>query len=368
MVALSLGLLAVVVATMSGCGGSESAHPAAPTVTSSSAPPTVLSTSSRPAAAASSATTTPSASATSPGETDSGQVSCPASTKSVSSAKELTAALTAARPGSVIGLADGVYSGQFVATASGSASAPIWLCGGPGAVLDGANLKLGYVFHLKAAKYWRLVGFSVRDGQKGVVVDASTGSIIQGLTVSDIGDEAIHLRSATTHTVVRDNTISGTGQHSKKFGEGIYVGSAKSNWCTYSACGPDRSDDNSVIGNRISATSAESIDIKEGTQAGLISNNTFDGANGLTGADSWVDVKGNGWLIEGNVGQNSPVDGFQTHSVVSGWGMANVFKNNTADVNGSGYGFHLAPILNNIVYCNNKFAHAPKGLTNATCV
>jgi hypothetical protein len=286
----------------------------------------------------------------------------------VKDASGLTAALKAAGPGTVIALANGVYSGNFVTGQSGESSNPAWLCGGSGAVLDGGSVKGGYVLHLDSAKYWRLVGFTVRNGQKGVVVDASTDTIIQSLTVSEIGDEAIHLRSATTHSVVRDSTVSATGQRSEKFGEGIYVGSAKSNWCSYSACEPDRSNYNAIVGNRISGTTSESIDIKEGTQNGVIRDNTFDGAGGLTGADSWVDVKGNNWLVAGNTGRNSPVDGFQVHNVVDGWGNDNVFQNNTADVNGSGYGFHLAPVQSNAVYCNNKAINAASGLTNTTCI
>src|SRR5699024_11419784 len=49
-------------------------------------------------------------------------------------------------------------------------------------------------------------------------------------------------------------------------------------------------------------------------------------------ADSWVDVKGNDWLIEGNTGTASPVDGFQTHEILDGWGTGNVFRGNTADM------------------------------------
>lgn len=295
-------------------------------------------------------------------------VTCPAPTTTVTNAASLTKALSAAEPGAVIHLADGRYDGRFAATTSGTKEQPVWLCGGPGAILDGGSTESGYGFHVTDAQHWNLVGFTIHDSQKGVVVDNSTGIIIQGLTVSEIGDEAIHLRAGTTFSLLRDNTVSGTGMRNKKFGEGIYVGSAHSNWCEYSDCGPDPSNNNAIVSNTISGTSAESIDIKEGSQNGLVQGNTFDGAGGLTGADSWVDVKGNGWTITGNTGKNSPVDGFQVHSVVDGWGMSNVFEDNTADVNGSGYGFHLAPVQNNTVYCNNKASGAAGGLTNTTCV
>ena len=280
----------------------------------------------------------------------------------------MVTALAGAHPGSVIHLADGLYPGHFMATTSGTAESPIWLCGGPGAVLDGGDVKAGYTFHLDHAGSWRLVGFSVRGGQKGVVADGSSDCVVQGLTVSDIGDEAIHLRSATSGCVVKGNTITRTGLYNKKFGEGIYIGSARSNWSKYGAGGgPDRSDHNLIIGNHISATSSESVDIKEGTTGGTLRDNTFDGNGGLTGADSWVDVKGNAWLIQGNHGSNSPTDGFQVHTILDGWGEGNVFRDNGGDLNGSGYDINLVGAPNNIVYCSNKFSTAREGQTNVTC-
>jgi parallel beta-helix repeat protein len=302
------------------------------------------------------------------GTADTAPVTCPTPTTSVDDAASLKEALASARPGAVIRLADGVYAGNFIAAVSGTAEFPIWLCGGPQAVIDGGSIEKGYAFHIKNATHQRLVGFTIRGGQKGLMVDGTTGSVIQGLTVSNVGHEGIHLRSATTYTLVRDNTVTDTGLDKEKFGEGIYVGSAQSNWCTYSACEPDRSNNNAIVGNTIRSMTSEAIDIKEGTQNGLIEGNTFDGTGGLTGADSWVDVKGNGWQIIGNKGVNSPVDGFQVHSVSKGWGFGNVFSSNTAEVNGSGFGIHLAPVNDNVVKCSNKSSGAAAGLSNIPCV
>ena len=292
-------------------------------------------------------------------------VTCPSAT-AVHSADELTRALAAVRPGGAIRLSDGVYPGKFVATVSGTAAQPIFLCGGPAAVLDGGGVKAGYALHLDHASYWRLVGFAVHNAQKGVVLDGSKHSIVQGLTVSEVGDEAIHLRTASSDNVVTGNTIHDTGKRRDKFGEGIYVGSAESNWCTYTKCGPDRSDRNLVRDNHISATTSENVDIKEGTTSGWLVDNTFDGSS-LSGADSWVDVKGNGWLISGNSGHHSPLDGFQTHQVVAGWGSRNTFRSNDAAVDGPGYGYNLAPVAGNSVACDNRATGAAKGLSNVPC-
>ncbi|HEX4401749.1 MAG TPA: right-handed parallel beta-helix repeat-containing protein [Galbitalea sp.] len=291
---------------------------------------------------------------------------CRQPTVRVSSAAALTAALGAARPGEVIALGAGSYKGNFVATSSGTASSPITLCGTAASILNGGTIKSGYVFHLDAANYWHLEGFSVTNGQKGVVADKATGALIQGLTVFGIGDEGIHLRDFSSNNTVDGNTISNTGMLKAKYGEGIYVGTAKSNWCSYSQCKIDASDHNTVSNNHISDTTAENVDIKEGTTGGILKGNTFDGV-GMTAADSWVDVKGNDWTIEDNVGRDSPNDGFQTHQILSGWGTDNVFEDNTADVDGPGFGFHITKPLGNIVRCNNTVAGARQGLSNLTC-
>ncbi len=291
---------------------------------------------------------------------------CPAATTTVTTAAALTSALKAAKAGTHIQLQPGTYKGKFVLSSSGTAAAPIYVCGPTSAILDAGSTKSGYVFQVKDASYVHLVGFTATDGQKGVVTDTVPHSEITGLTVTKIGDEAIHLRTNSTYDVVSNNIVSNTGQHSGKYGEGIYVGSAKSNWCTYTDCNPDRSDNDQVLNNHISATTAESVDIKEGTTGGVLSGNTFDGAK-TTSADSWVDVKGNNWTISANTGTTSTKDGFQTHQILSGWGQNNTFSANQANVNGPGYGFDLTPVAGNVVACNNKQVGAKKGLANVAC-
>jgi hypothetical protein len=274
--------------------------------------------------------------------------------------------LTAARPGDVIRVAPGTYTGEFVATADGTREQPIYLCGSRNAVLDGGDIEGGYVLHLDGAAYWRLVGFTVTNGQKGVMTDRTVGSVVQQLDVHHIGDEAIHLRDNSTDNLVLDNEVSDTGLRRDKYGEGIYVGTAISNWCSYSECRPDRSDRNIVKGNTITRVTSEAVDLKEGTTGGVLEDNTFDGSH-MSGADSWVDVKGNNWLIRGNRGDGSTEDGFQTHEILHGWGDHNVFTGNTANVDGPGYGIALRPEEDNVVACDNTETGAAQGLSNTTC-
>ncbi len=116
---------------------------------------------------------------------------------------------------------------------------------------------------------------------------------------------------------------------------------------------------------------AEAVDIKEATTGGVLRSNTFDGS-AITGdnyADSWVDVKGNNWLIEGNVGVNSPKDGIQTHVVVDGWGMGNIITGNKLDVRGPGFGVSVdkPDKTRNTVSCTNTVTAAASGLFNVPC-
>ncbi|MEC5200147.1 hypothetical protein RCH21_002390 [Arthrobacter sp. PL16] len=293
-------------------------------------------------------------------------VECPASTVQVGNSADLSNALDAARPGDVIGLGPGVYTGNFAASASGTAEQPITVCGGAESILDGGTTDDGYVLHLEDSAYWVLQGFTVRNGQKGVMVDQGTNLLIQGLTVTTTGDEAIHLRKFSTDNRVIGNTISNTGLRKPKFGEGIYIGTAESNWCDISNCEPDRSDRNEIAGNTISGTTSENVDIKEGTSDGILRDNSFDGS-GIVEADSWVDVKGRGWVIADNAGADSPQDGFQTHEIVDGWGTENVFRDNVAQVNGPGLGYSLKPVRDNVVECSNTASAAGEGLSNEPC-
>ncbi|GMA90304.1 right-handed parallel beta-helix repeat-containing protein [Homoserinibacter gongjuensis] len=294
--------------------------------------------------------------------------SCPSASVKVSDADELEDALDDAEPGDVIRVADGRYDDRFEIDRSGTDDEPIWLCGSSKAVIDGGNPQKGTVLALDRVEHWRLIGFTVENGQKGIMVDGSSDIVLGGLTVRRIGDEAIHLRDGSVDNLIVGSTISETGLRQAKFGEGIYVGSAESNWCDVSSCKPDRSDRNRLVGNTITRTKAEAIDIKEGTSGGVVEGNTFDGSDLVAAtADSWVDVKGNDWTIVGNTGTTSPKDGFQTHEIVDGWGTRNRFSGNAAHVDGPGYGIAVTPALGNVVACDNTASGAVKGVSNITC-
>jgi hypothetical protein len=287
----------------------------------------------------------------------------------VGTARELQRALDRAVKGQRIRLADGVYQGEFVVRRSGTASQRIALCGSRRAVLRGDTLKEGYVLHLDGADHWTLSGFSVTNGEKGIMADRADHNIVQDIAVHHIGHEGIHLRSFSTDNLVRGNLVHDTGLRKAKYGEAVYVGSAHSNWCEHSGCKPDRSDGNRILGNQLGPdVTAEGVDLKEGTSSGLVSGNAFIGRN-MTGADSWVDVKGNAWTVQGNRGSLSPQDGFQVHVEAPGWGRDNVIAGNSGDLGADGeYGVRVDKDARGTrVGCDNRVSGAGKGLSNIPC-
>lgn len=271
----------------------------------------------------------------------------------VRSAGALSDALRSARPGDVV-LVAGRLEGRFAITRSGTAAAPIVLCGGPGAVLDGGSTTGGYTLHLDGADHWQVEGLTVRGAAKGVVLDDSSDNRLERLAVAGTGEEGVHLRRGSSRNVLRALDVSRTGLRTPRLGEGVYVGSAESNWCELTGCAPDRSDDNQVVDSRISATGAETIDVKEGTTGGTLRGNRLDGAGST--ADSLVDLKGDAWTVEGNVGVAAPGTGVAIYRILAGWGRRNVVRDNRVDVPAGGWAVDVvgaARAGGNVVDCSN---------------
>ncbi|GGR64952.1 MULTISPECIES: right-handed parallel beta-helix repeat-containing protein [Streptomyces] len=250
-----------------------------------------------------------------------------AGTVELATAAQLKTALAAARPGDTIHLADGSYAGNFKATVPATAAARITLTGSPDAVLTAGG---GYGLHLNGASYWTVSGLTVTGGQKGIMVDAARGVVLDGVTVHGLDMEGVHFRASSADGVIQNSRIYDTGNDGRGMGEGVYVGTAN----TLS----DRSDRVRILNNTIGPdVGGENVDIKEGTTGARIVGNTFDGS-GLTGAnydDSWVDVKGNDVLVQDNTGTATTNDGYQTHTQQPGWGCGTVFQGNKSALTGA---------------------------------
>lgn len=306
-----------------------------------------------------------------------------AATHAVSSATALAALLGNAntlKPGDTIQLTAGTFRGKFIATVSGSKGKPITLKGTSTTILTNPG---GYGFHLKAS-YWKLTGFTVEKSKKGVILDGAQHNLLDQLTVRNIDEEGIHLRSHSSDNVVQSSKISATGLGAgmAPYGEGIYIGSAISNWPDYTAGLPDRSNRNCIAYNTLGPNiSAEGIDIKEGTSGGKIIGNSYDrpslskAAMDFNGADSFLDVKGDGYMVYGNVVANTLkniylVSGIQVHQKIEAgvaYGNNNVFRKNTMSLGGTAsYGFDIQSSTwgNTVCSDNAPITGATKGVSN----
>jgi hypothetical protein len=300
-------------------------------------------------------------------------------TVNVFTAVQLQNALANAVPGQTIVMADGVYNAPVgnigpPIGVNGTPTQPITLMGSKRAVLTIADSAHGYGIWLQGNAYWILKGFTTRYCKNGVMIDSSHHIIVDDVTSVKNGQSGINLRTYSSYCTVQNCYVDSCGILDKATGEGIYIGSAYSNWCTNTACNPDTCNYNQILYNSFGEhIAAENIDIKEGTKGGLIRGNTFNG-KGLAnqnGGDSWIDVKGNYYTIELNTGYYSFEDGFQTHIQLPGYGNNNVFNKNTLYVNGgTGRGIYVVTVnsvgtaLNNVVCNNNIVSGAAMGLTN----
>jgi len=330
---------------------------------------------------------TPSAAATSSSITTTTApttVTCPTSTINVSTSSQLQAALSTAIPGDVITVTDGTYVGPFSIPAghSGMQASPITLCGSQNAVLNGNGKS--HVFTLsgtflctspstqgcptanvmamgQAVNWWNLEGFTITNGNKGLDLANANDNTIIGVTIHNTSGAGIHVESFSAHNDFEGDLVYNTGA------EGIYNGSAVSNWSYYSGGAPDKSDYNRYNGLIVYNTTADPFDLKEGSSNGVVSNNRIDGAMN-TKAKGWVDSKGNNWMVLDNAGTNSQVDGFGNHVVAAGWGQNNIFRGNAGQVNASGWAFHVdAASTGTIVDCGQTVTNAAAGYSSEPC-
>jgi hypothetical protein len=293
---------------------------------------------------------------------------CPAGAVLVGpDAQDLQDALDAATPGDVLALRDGRYDGRFTITVAGSPTAPIALCGSRDVVLDGGAIDRGYALHLDGASHWRITGITVTGAAKGIVLDAAVDVRLADLTVEGTGEEAVHFRSASVRNALVDSEISRTGLTTPEYGEGVYIGSASSNWCRYSDCAPDASDANTISGNRISDTAAEAIDVKEGASGGIIRDNDLSISTDAV-VDSVVDVKGNSWILRDNRVLHATGIGIQVQSVEDGWGEANILRGNTVDVPADEYAIDVASgARGTVIGCDNVTSDGAPLRTTVGC-
>lgn len=212
----------------------------------------------------------------------------------VKNSEELKSALENAESGTTIRLADGEYNGNFELKGKSN----ITIEGSRNAKINGGDTSNGYALHIQDSDNVTLKGFSVEGAEKGIVLDNSNKNLLEDLSITGTGQEAVHFRNNSSHNVIQNSFIDDTGKTDPGYGEGVYIGSDDEK-------GIDRSNFNMVLGVEFgNNVRAENVDIKEHTEGSVVAYSRLNDA-GLTGAhfaDSVIDVKpdANGSRIFGN--------------------------------------------------------------------
>ncbi len=226
----------------------------------------------------------------------------------VSNVEELRNALLFAKPGDRILVAPGVYKAPdsytieyaqmtrtiyFYSQASGTEDNPIIIeAQDPNnkPILEGLSTEgSGYILWINGG-HWIIRNLILKNGGKGLMLDEASYSLIEGVEIYKIGDEGLHLRSGTSHVIVRNCIIDSIGLVQPGFGEGIYIGSDNSQWDKYDM----HCDSNVIEYTIIKNTGAEGVDIKEGTVGDIVRYTKIYGGmiSGENYADSFINLKG----------------------------------------------------------------------------
>lgn len=295
---------------------------------------------------------------------------CPTPTVAVSTTAQLTAALLAAKPGDVITLAPGTYTGQFKLRNVDGGAARIWICGPSTAVLTTGGIDKGSALMLTNASNVVVHGLSFTRSQKGVTIITGSRVTLRDLTVTEVGYEAVHFRTQTVDSLLVGSRISGAGRVQPKYGEGVYVGTSGANTCTQNDCEPDRTQRVAVVDNVISETGAQPIEVKEGSVSGLIAGNRVTGALWMDEASkALILIKGNDWHAVNN--EVVAVGGYGLGVIFStGAGEGNTFSGNV--VSGSPSialwsNKPYSPAAGPTVHCSNSTVASAR-LSNLACV
>lgn len=227
----------------------------------------------------------------------------------------LQKAMDNAKPGDEIILKKGIYVGgkespaknysAFSSDRDGEKGNPIILRGfsADEKPIITAN-RSGYSWYglNMSGDYWIIKDIIVQKVLKGIVLDDASNCQLINVEVSDIGQEAIHLRKGSSNNLIKNCLVTNTGMRSEKdkgFGEGVYIGSDRGAHNRFDPNCNNNIVENCVFGPNISA---EAFDIKEGTERTIIRNNTFyaEGITGVNYSDTFIDLKGLYGYVYGN--------------------------------------------------------------------
>ena len=271
----------------------------------------------------------------------------------VSTVADLTSATLGAKAGDTIWVAPGKYElpssncqndkfvnetgrdcGLIWLGADGTKANPVVLAGSDPAhppEIFSSDYKHNYGIHV-TGNYVILKNLKIHSFSKGVVFDNSVGALMEDCEVYHTGNEIVHVRDSSQQVTLNRNFIHGSGYEIAKYGEGIYVGTYNTGWASSQQADRDagfwgtdasqhrysgydwRVNDTKITCNIVSGTTAENIDVKEGTVRGFVQGNMFIGDsldyNGeVSYDDANIDMKGASWTVTGNYFYNSKKQG-----------------------------------------------------------
>lgn len=271
----------------------------------------------------------------------------------VSTVTDLTSATLNARAGDTIWVAPGKYElpssncqndkfvnetgrdcGLIWLGADGTKTNPVVLAGSDPAdppEIYSSTYMSKYGIHV-TGDYVILKNLKIHTFSKGVVFDNSIGSLMEDCEVYHTGTELVHVRDSSQQVTLNRNFIHGSGYDVARYGEGIYVGTYNTGWASSQQSDRDagfwgtdasqhrfsgydwRVNDTKITCNIVKATTAENIDVKEGTIRGIVQGNMFIGdSTNYNGEvdydDANIDMKGASWTVTDNYFYNSKKSG-----------------------------------------------------------
>lgn len=174
--------------------------------------------------------------------------------------------------------AAGAYATLEINEKSGTPSLPIVFRSTSGATFSANSHESGHGIRVRNSSCIQLDGLTARSSLFGIMLENVSDSEIRGCTVTDIGQEAIHIRKGTSHIVVERCTIADTGRRAgatdeyqgiptEVYAEGIYIGTGASG-------GEDDGTHHVTVRHcDIFRTRAEAIDMKRGLHDIVVEGN-----------------------------------------------------------------------------------------------
>jgi len=193
-------------------------------------------------------------------------------------------AVQVSMPGDTIRISGGTYESFAVVDL---ADLSVVAVAGEQVRFVGGSYSAGIGISIENSSGIEVSGLSVMEYRVGVRVLNSTDVVLQRLSVSDIGQEAVHVGELSSDVVIRSNVIEGTGKRPGSngryayatFGEGIYLGTGG----LLANGGPDSTTRVLIEGNDISNTTGEAIDVKASVTDVTIRNNRIHDIDVATG-------------------------------------------------------------------------------------